>query len=248
MKLSRIFALIKRNLKETLRDPLSLIFMMAMPLGMEILFYFLFHGHTAQFEMKYYAPGIVVFSQAFLSLFAGLLISLDRGSTFLTRLFVSRAKAPEFILGYAFALLPIALAQSVLFFLVGGVIDHSLFSLGMLYGILLSLVTALFFVGVGMLLGVLCTERSIGGVASIVIAGQSMLSGMWFPPEGLGKGFIVAMKVLPFKNATDLLQFGFLENTSFFDAFWRPLLILLAYTIVVYVVAILIFAKKMREK
>ena len=248
MKISRIFALIKRNLKETLRDPLSLIFMMAMPLFMEVLFYFLFHGKTAQFEMRYYAPGIVVFAQAFLSLFSGLLISLDRSSTFLTRLFVSRAKAPEFILGYAFALLPIALAQSVLFFLVGGVIDHSLFSLGMLYGILLSLVTALFFVGVGMLLGVLCNEKSIGGVASIVIAGQSMLSGMWFPPDGLGKGFIVAMKVLPFKNASDLLQVGFVEYTSFFDAFWRPLLILLAYTVVIYLFAIIFFARKMREK
>ena len=248
MKPARIFALIKRNLKETLRDPLSLIFMMAMPLFMEVLFYFLFHGHTAQFEMKYYAPGIVVFSQAFLSLFAGLLIALDRSSAFLTRLYVSRAKAPEFILGYAFALVPIAIAQSVLFFLVGGVIDHSLFSLGMLYGILLSLVTSLFYIGVGMLLGVLCNEKSIGGVASIVIAGQSMLSGMWFPPEGLSKGFITAMKVLPFKNATDLLQMGFVEYTDFFDAFWRPLLIVLAYTVVVFAVAIVVFAKKMREK
>ena len=248
MKSKRIFALIKRNLKEILRDPLSLIFMMAMPLFMEVLFYFLFHGQTAQFEMKYYAPGIVVFAQAFLSLFSGLLIALDRSSAFLTRLYVSRAKAPEFILGYAFALLPIALAQSLLFFLVGGVIDHSLFSLGMLYGILLSLVTSLFFIGVGMLLGVLCNEKSIGGVASIVIAGQSMLSGMWFPPEGLSKGFITAMKVLPFKNASDLLQVGFLEYTNFFDAFWRPLLIVFGYTLAVFAVAIVVFAKKMREK
>ena len=31
--------------------------------------------------MKYLAPGIVVFSQAFLSLFVGLLISVDRNIT-----------------------------------------------------------------------------------------------------------------------------------------------------------------------
>ena len=35
---------------------------------------------TSQFEMKYLAPGIVVFSQAFLTLFIGLLISLDKSS------------------------------------------------------------------------------------------------------------------------------------------------------------------------
>ena len=40
--LSRIFILMKRNIKEILRDPLSLIFTLAMPLFMEILFYLLF--------------------------------------------------------------------------------------------------------------------------------------------------------------------------------------------------------------
>ena len=75
---SRIITLTKRNIKEILRDPLSLIFTIALPLFMEILFYFIFHELTAQFEMKYLAPGIVVFSESFLTLFTGLLISLDR--------------------------------------------------------------------------------------------------------------------------------------------------------------------------
>ena len=244
----RVFALIKRNVKEILRDPLSLAFMLAMPLGMELLFYFIFHGQSAQFEMKYLAPGIVAFSQAFLSLFSGLLIALDRGSAFLTRLYVSKAKSSEFISGYAFALLPVAFAQSVLFFLVGGIIDPSLFSVAMLYALLLSAFPAAFFIGVGILLGSLCNERSIGGVASIVIAGQSMLSCMWFPPESLGKGVLTVMRVLPFKNAADLLQNVFLGYSDFFHEFWQPLLILLAYTIAVFVLAILVFKKKMREK
>ena len=246
--ISRIFALIKRNLKEILRDPLSLIFMIAMPLFMEVVFYFIFHGMTEQFEMKYLAPGIVGFAQAFLSLFSGILISLDRSSAFLTRLYVSRAKAPEFLLGYALALLPIAFAQSILFFLVGGIIDPSLFCVEMVWSILLSLFPALFFIGMGLLLGVLCNEKSIGGVSSILIAGQSMLSGMWFPPQGLNKGVLTAMKVLPFKNATDLLQAGFIGYEDAFTAFGRPILILLGYAALAFVVAILVFRKKMREQ
>ena len=59
--LSRIITLTRRNMKEIIRDPLSLIFMIALPLFMEILFYYLFHGMTDQFDMKYLAPGIVVF-------------------------------------------------------------------------------------------------------------------------------------------------------------------------------------------
>ncbi len=246
--LGRIFALMKRNVKEILRDPLSLVFMLAMPLVMEVLFYVIFHGASPQFEMKYLAPGIVAFAQAFLTLFSGLLIALDRGSAFLTRLYVSRARSSEFIMGYAFALFPIALVQSVFFFLVGGIIDPSIFSVNMIFAVLLSVIPAAFFIGMGILLGSLCSERSIGGVCSIFIAGQSMLSCMWFPPDGLGKGVLTAMRVLPFKNAAELLQKGFLGYTDFFHQFWQPLLILLAYTLVVFFLAIVVFKKKMQEK
>lgn len=124
---SRIITLTRRNIKEILRDPLSLVFMIALPLLMEILFYYLFHGMTNQFEMKYLAPGIVVFSQSFLTLFAGLLIAVDRSSSFLTRLYVSKARPFEFISSYMLAMLPLALVQSVLFFTVGGIIDSSIF-------------------------------------------------------------------------------------------------------------------------
>ena len=246
--LGRIFALMKRNVKEILRDPLSLAFMLAMPLVMEVLFYVIFHGASPQFEMKYLAPGIVAFAQAFLTLFSGLLIALDRGSAFLTRLYVSRARSSEFIMGYAFALFPIALVQSVFFFLVGGIIDPSIFSVNMIFAVLLSVIPAAFFIGMGILLGSLCSERSIGGVCSIFIAGQSTLSCMWFPPDGLGKGVLTVMRVLPFKNAAELLQKGFLGYTDFFHQFWHPLLILLAYTLVVFFLAIVVFKKKMQEK
>ena len=56
---------------------------------MEIIFYLLFHNLTSQFEMKYLAPGIVVFAESFMALFVGILISSDRNTSFLTRLYVS---------------------------------------------------------------------------------------------------------------------------------------------------------------
>ena len=105
--IKRTITLTGRNVKEIMRDPLSLAFTIAMPLFMEILFYFIFHNLTDQFAMKYLAPGIVVFSQSFLSLFVGLLIAVDRGTAFLTRLYVSKAKSYEFIFGYMLAVLPL---------------------------------------------------------------------------------------------------------------------------------------------
>ena len=246
--LSRILILTKRNLKEIVRDPLSLIFTIAFPLFMEILFYLIFHDLTAQFEMKYLAPGIVVFSEAFLSLFTGLLIAIDRNTSFLTRLYVSKAKSYEFILSYAISIVPIAFLQSILFFLVGGIIDPTIFSFNMILAILMSIITSLFFIAVGILFGSICSEKSIGGVSSIVIAGQSVLSGMWFPIEGLSEGFITFMKILPFKNATMIIQNTLNGINDSFNDFVLPLLIVLAYTIVLFVVAIIVFRNKMKSK
>ena len=246
--LSRILVLTKRNLKEIIRDPLSLIFTLGMPLFMEILFYLIFHSLTEQFEMKYLAPGIVVFAQSFLSLFVGLLIALDRSTSFLTRLYVSKAKSYEFIFSYAIAMLPIVLVQSILFFLVGGIFDTSIFCVGMIFAILLSLLTSLFFISMGILLGTICSEKSIGGISSIVIAGQSVLSGMWFPLDGLNKGMITFMKCLPFRNATILIQNIMNGVNDSFKDFILPLIIVLIYTAIPFVTAILLFRKKMKEK
>lgn len=245
--ISRICTLTKRNIKEISREPLSIIFSLLLPLILEILFYFIFHNLTSQFDMKYLAPGIIVFSQSFLTLFAGLLIAQDRSSAFLKRLFVSNAKPFEFILSYAIALLPIVLIQSILFFIVGGIIDPSIWSVGMIYAILLSIITSLLFGGFGLLFGSICGEKSIGGVSSIIITGQSILSGMWFPSTGLSAGIITIMKCLPFKNATDLLQKQIIGINNAFDDLILPLIIVLSYTIVTYILAITFFKKNMKK-
>ena len=245
--LSRIINLTKRDFKEILRDPLSLIFTLGMPLFMEILFYLIFHKLTPQFEMKYLAPGIVVFAQSFISLFVGLLIAIDRSTSFLTRLYVSKTKSHEFIFSYALSMIPIIFVQSILFFMVGGIIDSSIFSINMVFAILISVVTSFLFIALGILLGSLCNEKAIGGISSIVIAGQSVLSGMWFPIEGLSEGMITFMNVLPFRNATKLVQNTMNGINDAYKDFLIPLIIVLAYTIISFVLAILTFKRKMKS-
>ncbi len=243
----RIRILAKRNLTEILRDPLSLIFLIALPLTLEVLFYYIFHNMTSQFDMKYLAPGIAVFSQSFTTLFAGLLIALDRSSSFLTRLYVSEARPFEFIFGYSGALIPVSFAQSVLFFAVGGIIDPSIWSVSMIFAVLLCVLVSLFFIGAGILLGSVCSEKSIGGVSSVLIAGQSVLSGMWFPTDGLSGGIITLMNVLPFRNATILVQNVITGSAAGFSDFGRPLLIVLAYTTAAFAAAIAAFSRKMKN-
>ena len=246
--IKRIAVLTKRNIKEIIRDPLSLIFTIFLPLFMEIAFYLLFHNLTNQFQMKYLAPGIVVFAQSFLTLFTGLLITSDRNTSFLTRLYVSKAKSYEFILGYGLSILPISLVQSILFFIVGGIFDPTLFSFHMVLAFFISLFSSLFFIAMGILFGSIVNEKAIGGIASIIITGQSVLSGMWFPTEGLSGGMIYLMNVLPFKNATCLIQNMINGINNTFSDFLYPLIIVLIYTVIAFIFAILAFQNKMKEK
>ena len=117
----------------------------------------------------------------------------------------------------------------------------------MIFAILISIFTSLLFIAIGLLLGSLCNEKSIGGISSIVIAGQSVLSGMWFPIEGLSEGMITFMNILPFRNATILVQNTMNGINDAIKDFLLPLIIVLAYTIVSFVLAILTFKRKMKS-
>ena len=113
----------------------------------------------------------------------------------------------------------------------------------MIYSILLSLFTSLLFLGLGILFGSLCNERSIGGVSSVIISAHSLLSGMWFPNEGLDNNMIKIMNILPFKNAVCLIQ----NSLNGINDLLRPFIIVLLYSLIIFILAIIIYKKKMKE-
>ena len=246
--LNRIMTLTKRNIKEIIRDPISLSFLYGLPILMELMFYFLFHAQTDQFEMRYLAPGMVAFSHTFITLFLGILLATDRGSMFIVKLYTTSIRSYEFILSYAIAMLPIGLSQSVVLLVLGGIIDGGLWSASLITGLLISIPVELMFVGFGLLLGSLCNEKSVGGVSSIVIAGQSVLSGMWFPLEGLSKGLLTFMNVLPFRNATTLVSNASNGAACTFSNYGKPALIVASYAVIFLIAAILVFKNKMKAK
>ncbi|MCR5184903.1 MAG: hypothetical protein K6C32_02350, partial [Bacilli bacterium] len=100
----------------------------------------------------------------------------------------------------------------------------------------------------GILFGCLFNEKAIGGIASIAISGQSLLSGMWFPLEGMSGGFITFMNCLPFRNASMLLTNSLNGVENMFNDFWLPLIVVVAYSIAVVVTAIIVFKHKMSAK
>ena len=114
----RILTLSRRTAREMLRDPLTVLF----GLGFPLVLLFLLSAIQANvpvslFEIKRLTPGITVFGLSFISLFAATLISRDRETAFLERLYTTPLTASDFILGYALPLLPLATAQCIICYL-----------------------------------------------------------------------------------------------------------------------------------
>ncbi len=247
--MSRIVNLTRRHCKEIVREPVSLFFMMCLPVAMEILFYLIFHKLTAQFEIAELAPGMVGFANTFIALFLGLLVSTDRESSFITRIYTTPVKPYEFIVSYLLAVLPFGIAQSALILLVGGIIAPVFLTVRLLLVLLCSLLPILMFASLGILLGSVLPTKAVGGVSSILISGQSLLSGMWFPLEGLSGTFIKVMDILPFRNITMLLRnIAARDPGGSSEGILLPAIVICAYTLVSAVLSCLLFLRNSRER
>ena len=112
--MNKILNFYRRNLKEVLRDPVIYIFCLCFPLVMFVLFYVInkfSSGNTPTFEILSLLPGIIVFSYSFVMLTLALIVSKDRQTFFLKRLYSSPMKSYHFIAGYYLVGLFIGLLQ-----------------------------------------------------------------------------------------------------------------------------------------
>ena len=104
----RMINFAKRNFKELIRDPLSLIFEIALPLFLLFIFQ-QFNIDADNYRLENFTPSIILFGFSFITLFTATLIAKDRTSSFLIRLGISPMKSGDYILGYILSLLPIVL-------------------------------------------------------------------------------------------------------------------------------------------
>ena len=232
----------KRNTKEILRDPLTLFFGLGFPVILLLLLTMIQRNiPVAMFELEQLTPGIVVFGYSFLCLFAALLVSKDRGTSFLLRLFSSPMTASDFILGYLLPLLPMAAVQCLLTYMFAALLGLQL-TLHTLASGALSLLTAMMFISLGLLLGSLLNDKQVGGICGALVTNLSAwLSGTWFSLELVGGWFKKLAFVLPFANGVELGR-GAIQGQSLTPWLWWCL----AYAVALTLAAIAVFRTRMK--
>ena len=248
MKRALCFA--KRNLKEMVRDPLSLFFGIAFPILLLVLLSIINgsipeEAHMDLFEMQKLAPGIGVFSLSFIALFAALLISKDRGSSFLLRLYTSPMTGSNFILGYLLPFLPMAAAQMIVCFGAAVILGLPL-SGNLLLCIAVSLPITVVNIAIGLICGTCLSEKAVGGVCGALLTNLSAwLSGIWFSLDLIGGAFSTVAYVLPFANAVDACRAAM--DGRYADIL-GTLWIVCAWAVGLLTVAIVIYTQKMKQK
>ncbi len=251
--MNRINAFASRNLKELARDPLSYIFCIGFPVVMLVLMTVVNtaipeEANMTLFEINPLAAGISVFGFAFVMLFASILVSKDRASFFLARLRSTPMTAWDFINGYAVPLFIISAAQFAVTYLCSAVIalitDAQLNVAGVALSALLLAPTCLFFVSSGIFFGTVLSDKSAPPCCSILISLCGVLGGIWFDIGEVGGMLEKIAYILPFANSTELARSALSGDCSQIS---KPLIITVAWAIVMTLFAFFAFKRKMKE-
>ena len=242
----RMLAFAKRNAKESARDPLNLAFGLGFPLVLIFLLSAIQANiPVALFEIQRLAPGITIFGLSFMSLFSATIISKDRSSSLLQRLYTTPLTPVDFILGYSLPMIPFALAQSMICYLAAIVLGLQV-TVNILTAIVFIVPVSVFYIALGLLCGSVLTDKQVGGICGALLTNLSAwMSGVWFDLELVGGVFRKIAYALPFVHAVELERA--VIRGSYADIF-PHLWWVLGYATVALLAAVLFFLRQMKKQ
>ena len=246
----RMFLFAKRNIKEILRDPINLFFGLGFPLVLLALLSIINsaippEAKNPMFQINNLAPGLTMFGSVFMALFAGMLLSKDRTSSFLMRLFTSPMTATDFILGYSLPMIVVTIVQATITLLVAGFLGLDI-NINILFAIIMTALTSLLFVGTGLFFGSILNDKAVGGVCGALLTNVAgWLSGVFIPIDLIGGAFKTITNILPFYHSVEAIRISLSGN---FNNLLPHLLVVIGYTIVIFIFAIIIFNRKMNDE
>lgn len=242
----RLLTFADRNTKEILRDPLNLAFGLGFPLVLIVLLSAIQANIPAKlFEVQHLTPGITVFGLSFMTLFSATIISKDRGSSLLRRLYTTPLTPVDFILGYTLPILPIAVAQCVICYIVAIVLGLKV-TVNVVYAIAFIIPISILYIAMGLLFGSILNDKQVGGICGALLTNLSAwLSGTWFDLELVGGAFQKIAYALPFVHAVELERAILAGNfTGIFPHIWW----VQGYAAVSLAAAVLLFLRQMKKQ
>lgn len=241
----RMLSFAKRNLLEITRDPLNLAFGLGFPLVLILLLSAIQAGIPVPlFEIQHLTPGITVFGLSFMTLFSATIISRDRQSSFLQRLYTTPLKPLDFILGYTLPIIPISVAQGIVCYAVALILGLDA-TVNIIYAIIFIIPVSILNISLGLLFGSILNDKQVGGICGALLTNLSAwLSGVWFDLDLVGGVFKKIAYALPFVHAVEMERELLLGN---FSGIFPHLWYVLGYAAFATIMAVVLFLKQMKK-
>ena len=242
----RMLTFAKRNAKEILRDPITLFFGLGFPLVLILLLSAIqANVPVSLFEIEHLTPGITIFGLSFMTLFSATIIAKDRGSSLLQRLYTTPMTPVDFILGYTLPIIPIAVAQSIVCYIVAIILGLPV-TPNILLAIAFVIPVSLLFVGMGLLFGSILNDKQVGGICGALLTNLSAwLSGIWFDLELVGGAFKKIAYALPFVHAVEMERAILAGDLGgIFPHLWW----VLGYALATLLIAVGLFLRQMKKQ
>ncbi len=242
----RIWTFSVRTAKEILRDPLTLAFGLGFPVVVLLLLSAIQANVPVDlFVIERLAPGVCIFGLSFITLFSATLIAKDRESALLSRLYTTPLTAADFILGYTLPMLPMALLQSLICYVVALCLGLSI-TWSLLLALAFILPISLLFIGLGVVCGSAFTVKQVGGLCGALLTNfTAWFSGIWFDLELVGGVFQGIANLLPFVHAVELERAVVAGN---YGGIFPHLYVIIGYAVAILALAVFVFLKKMKTK
>ena len=246
----RMLTFAKRNIKEMLRDPLTVAFGLGFPLVLILLLSVIQanipeEAQMTIFEIKHLTPGITIFGMSFMTLFSATVISKDRSSSLLQRLYTTPMKPIDFILGYTLPIIPVAVAQCIICYIVAVLLGLEV-TVNIFWAIVFIIPISLLYIAMGLLFGSVLTDKQVGGICGALLTNLSAwLSGVWFDLDLVGDAVKSVADALPFVHAVEMERAVLAGNwEGIFPHVWW----VLGYSVAALALAILLFLRQMKKQ
>lgn len=242
----RLLTFSKRNAKEILRDPLNLGFLFGFPVVLLLLLSAIQANiPVSLFEIEHLAPGIAVFGLSFMTLFSATIISKDRQSSFIQRLYTTPMRPVDFILGYTLPLIPIAIAECIVTYAFAIILKLEI-NVNILLSIIFMIPVALIYIGLGLLCGSVFNDKQVGGICGALLTNVSAwLSGIWFDLELMGGVMKKIAYALPFVHSVEMQRAIIRGDMA---GIFPHLLWVLGYGVAITVAAVLVYLRQMKKQ
>lgn len=242
----RCLAFGTRTAKEIMRDPLSAAFGLGFPVVLLLLLSAIqANVPVSLFEIENLAPGITVFGLSFMTFFSATLISKDRESSFMARLFTTPFTGFDFIAGYMLPMVPLAVLQGICCYITSVLLGLKI-TVGIIFTLAVNIPVSVLFISIGLICGTLFSVKQVGGICGALLTNlTAWLSGVWFDLNLVGGVFKRVAYLLPFVHAVELERAALRCD---FSGALPHIIYVTVYICIAFAAAVILFLGRMKKQ